>query len=61
VGHESQAQLLQVVYAHGPAGRFPSRLHGRQEQTNERANDGDDNEEFHQGKRSFGPMIGSRP
>ena len=47
---DAEAELLEVVSARGPAGRFPSCLHGRQQEAHERANDGDHDQEFHEGE-----------
>jgi hypothetical protein len=40
--------LLQVVRTLSATGRLAGRLHGGQEQADERANDGDDCQEFHE-------------
>jgi hypothetical protein len=47
---ESQANLLEVVLALRPAGRFPSLLNRWQEQRNQDTDDRDDNQQFNQRK-----------
>ena len=47
-----QANLLQVVAAVRPTGRFPRRLNGRQEKRNQDPDDGDNDEELDQGETS---------
>jgi hypothetical protein len=39
---EGQAHLMQIVLAFEPVGRFANLLHGRQQQTNQDADDGND-------------------
>ena len=46
-----QADLLQVVGALHPAGRLARRLHGRQQQGDQHADDRDHDEQFDQGER----------
>jgi hypothetical protein len=43
-----QGQLLHVVPALRPAGRFTGCLHGRQQQRHQDRNDGDHHEQFDQ-------------
>jgi hypothetical protein len=43
-----QPDLLEVVGAGHPAGRGPRRLHGRQEQAYEHADDRDHDQEFNE-------------
>jgi hypothetical protein len=43
---DGERQLLDVVLTGAPPSRFAGRLHGRQEQADERADDGDHNEQF---------------
>jgi hypothetical protein len=50
-----EGQLFQVVGAACSSGRLPCRLHGRQEQAHERANDGDHDQQFHERKRTATP------
>ena len=45
---QGQRQLLEPVAAGRPPGRLACRLHGRQQQPHERADDGDDNEQLHE-------------
>ena len=45
---ERQRDLPEVIGATGPPGRLAGRLHRRQEQADERADDGDHHEEFDQ-------------
>ena len=45
-----QAELLEVVFATAAAGCFPRLLDRREEQGNQNRNDGDDDEQFNQGK-----------
>jgi hypothetical protein len=52
-----QADLLEVIAALGAAGRFAGRLHGRQEQSHEHADDRDHHQQFHQ-RESSAPKIG---
>jgi len=47
------ADLPQVVGALRTASSFASCLHGRQEQCHQDANDGDDNEQFNEGKSAL--------
>jgi hypothetical protein len=47
------ADLPQVVGALRAAGRFASRLHGRQEQGHQDSDDGDDNEQFDERKSAL--------
>ena len=41
---EGEAQLLEVVFALGPAGRLTDLLHGRQEQADQDGDNGDHDE-----------------
>ena len=50
MGEHGQAELLEVVLALRPPGRFSRRLHGRQQQPDEDADDRDDHQEFDQGE-----------
>ena len=43
---DRERQLLDVVLAGAPPSRFAGRLHRRQEQADERADDGDHNQKF---------------
>jgi hypothetical protein len=43
-----QRPLFEIISALSTAGSFPSCLHGREQQRNEHADDGDDDEQFHQ-------------
>ena len=43
---QAEPNLADVVQAMSPAGTRPSRLHGRQEQCHQNANDGNDDEEL---------------
>jgi len=45
---QGQAELLQVVDALGATGRLAGRLHGRQEQGDQHADDGDDHQQLDQ-------------
>jgi len=45
-----QAELLELILAGSPPCRLTSALHGRQEQADQRGNDRDDDEQFHQRK-----------
>ena len=45
---QGQADLTHVVFAVGRPGRLTGRLHCRQEKADERANDRNHNQEFHQ-------------
>ena len=47
---QRETQLLHVVGAGTAAGRFARRLDGRQQKTDERADDGDHHEQFHERK-----------
>jgi hypothetical protein len=47
---EGKTKLLEVVQAGTAAGSFTSRLNGRQKQTNQDANDGDDDEQLDERK-----------
>jgi hypothetical protein len=43
-----QSHLLEMVGALNAAGRFPRRLHGREQQRHQNADDGNDNQQFHE-------------
>ena len=45
---ERQADLPEIVHALRPPRRFPGRLHGGQEQRDQKADDQDDDEQFDQ-------------
>jgi hypothetical protein len=45
---EGESDLLQMVHALRSAGRFPSRLHGRQQQYDQHRDDGDDHQQLYQ-------------
>jgi hypothetical protein len=47
-----QAELLEVVDAVGSPRRLTGRLHGRQQQSRQHADDGDDDQQFHERKRA---------
>jgi hypothetical protein len=47
---QRQANLLEIVLALGPAGRFASLLNCRQQQGDEYGNDGDDNQQLDERK-----------
>src|SRR5262245_39860382 len=47
----SQGVLLKVVLTLHAVGCLPYLLHGRQEQTNQKGNDGDHNQQVNQGER----------
>ena len=47
---DRQADLLEVVLALGASGRFARRLHGRQQQSDQHADDGDDHQQFDERK-----------
>jgi hypothetical protein len=47
---QGEPELLEIVGALRPASRLAYLLHGRQEQGNQRADDGDDDKELDQGK-----------
>ena len=48
-----KTHLLQVIAALGPSGRFPSRLHCRQQQRDQDSNDGNHHQELDQRKNPF--------
>jgi hypothetical protein len=45
---QREAELLQIVQALRATGRFSGRLHGRQQERHERADDGDDDQQLNQ-------------
>src|SRR5262249_20535291 len=47
---QGEADLLQVVHALGPPGRFPGRLHRREQQGDEDGDDGDDDQQLNEGE-----------
>jgi hypothetical protein len=47
-----KAELPQVVLAAHPPGRFPRRLHGRQQHADEHADDRDHDEQLHEREAS---------
>ena len=53
---QSQTDLLEVVFAGGPAGRFASLLHRRQQQSHKYRDNRDNHEEFNQ--REARPGMG---
>jgi hypothetical protein len=46
-------QLMQIVLTRRLARRFARGLHGRQQQRNENADDGDDDEQFDESKATY--------
>ena len=60
---QGQAPLLEVVGALAAAGGFAGGLHGRQEQGDQNANNGDDDEQFHESERALtnGCRVHERP
>jgi hypothetical protein len=48
--HERQADLLEVIAALHASRRFASRLHGREQQSDQNTNDGDNNQQFDESK-----------
>jgi len=52
---ESEADLPEIVGTGGPVGRIPRRLHGRQEEPDERADDRDHDEELDERKGISNP------
>ena len=44
----SQRKLFQMIAALKISGRFPRRLHGRQQQADQHRDDGDDHQQFDQ-------------
>ena len=53
-----QPELLQVVGALHAVGGFANLLHGRQQQSDEDRDDGDDNEQFNESKTATVPLDG---
>jgi hypothetical protein len=49
--------LFQIVCALHPAGSFTGGLNGRQEQSNQNTDDGDDDEKFDEGKTVFNEIF----
>jgi len=49
---EGERQLLEMVATLSPMRSLASRLNGRKQQGDQHANDRDDHQQFHQGKRS---------
>ena len=49
----TQAELFQVINALTAPCRLPRRLHGRQQQCDQYANDGDHDQKFHQRERAL--------
>jgi len=52
---DRQTDLLEVVLARAAAAAFTGRLNRGQEHANERADDRDHDQEFDEGKPSYGP------
>ena len=50
VQQESESQLLELVLALGPAGRFTRRLHGGEQQGDQDTNHGDDDKQLYECK-----------
>ena len=58
VVEQAEGNLLEVVSARRPPSGFSSALHGRQEQANEHADDGDHNQQFDERKAGLdGPSL----
>jgi hypothetical protein len=53
-----QADLLEIVAALRPPGRFAGGLHGRQQQTNQDADDRDHDQQLDQRKTAGGVAVG---
>ncbi len=51
---QGQAELLEVILAAGPVGRLADHLHGRDQQADEHAEDGDDHQQLDEGKPASG-------
>jgi hypothetical protein len=49
--------LLQLIYTLGPTGRFAGGLYRWQQQRHQNADDGDDNQEFHQREPLLASLI----
>ena len=54
-----QSKLLEVVTATHTPSRFPGRLYCRQQETHKHADDGDDDQQFHQGETSSTKPLNS--
>ena len=55
---QRQADLLDLALALVAVGRFPRRLHGRQQQRDEDADDGNHHQQFDKGESAPSPRWG---
>jgi len=53
----AKADLFEVITATHSASGFPSRLHGREQEPDQNANNGDDNEQFYKRKTTILPTC----